>query len=81
MAELLSAILREEPMVTSPTTGLRNTITSKGWSMRSNDYICFPWAIVEAKRDEETMSVATSCHCQAANDAASGISEAQTWPH
>ena len=73
MTDFLQMLLREENIITSPAIGLRRTLIPKARRMRKNEYLCFPWAIVEAKRDGDSKATATTCYCQAANGAAAAL--------
>jgi hypothetical protein len=73
MTDFLQMVLREDCIITSPATGLRRTMTRKGGAMRKDEHLCFPWAIVEAKRDGDPKAAATKCYCQAANGAAAAL--------
>jgi hypothetical protein len=58
-----------------PTTGLRKwTKDSEKTTLRGLDRSCFPWAIVEMKRDAATSDESLErCCCQAANAAAAAL--------
>ncbi|KAF1940462.1 hypothetical protein EJ02DRAFT_513093 [Clathrospora elynae] len=60
-----------------PTTGLRNwtnTNVREKTILRGSDRSCFPWAVVEMKRDAATPDQSTKkCYCQAANAAAAAL--------
>jgi hypothetical protein len=58
-----------------PTTGLRKwTQDPEKTTLRGLDKSCFPWAIVEMKRDPANLDESTErCYCQAANAAAAAL--------
>jgi hypothetical protein len=58
-----------------PTTGLRKwTKDPEKTTLRGLDKSCFPWAVVEMKRDAATSNESTErCYCQAANAAAAAL--------
>ncbi|KAH7070236.1 hypothetical protein FB567DRAFT_216878 [Paraphoma chrysanthemicola] len=75
--EVLGQLL-QQGITCTPTTGLRNWTKAqdKTKMLRSDsDRSCFPWAIVEMKRDVSTVdgALAIRCYCQAANAAAAAL--------
>ncbi|KAH7078108.1 hypothetical protein BKA63DRAFT_602099 [Paraphoma chrysanthemicola] len=75
--EVLGQLL-QQGITCTPTTGLRNWTKAqdKTKMLRSeSDRSCFPWAIVEMKRDGSTVdgALAIRCYCQAANAAAAAL--------
>jgi hypothetical protein len=62
--------LRKNNILSAPTTGLNRWLKDPNTRLWSKDYSCFPWAVVEMKRDDETME---RCYCQAANAAAAAV--------
>ena len=68
--------LVEQGVTCAPTTALRNKANhsdGSGWS--SSDRSCFPWAVVEIKKDVASPRDAAieRCYCQAANAAAAAL--------
>jgi hypothetical protein len=68
--------LVERGVVCAPTTALRNGVNLPDrtkWS--SSDRSCFPWAVVEIKKDVSASddSAVERCYCQAANAAAAAL--------
>lgn len=59
----------------TPTTGLRRWIsTTAKTNLSSADRTCFPWAVVEMKRQATTLDASIEkCYCQAANAAAAAL--------
>ena len=64
--------LRKNEIITSPAKGAMsgNETVSKS---RSDHLICFPWAVVEVKRDEDSNTHDAKCYCQAANASAAAL--------
>jgi hypothetical protein len=60
----------------TPTTGLRMWAESrKRASLRTTDLACFPWAVIEFKKQVQgsQMSPVERCYCQAANASAAAL--------
>jgi hypothetical protein len=60
----------------TPTTGLRRWADSrKRTSLRTTDLACFPWAVIEFKKQVQgsQMSPVERCYCQAANASAAAL--------
>lgn len=70
MLEHLKAMLSEQSLVTSPSTGLRRLMERKKKHIRTDERLCFPWAIVEFKRDGDSKATTSNCYYQAANGTA-----------
>lgn len=70
--------LRAKGIITSPSACLSKDGQAGGSYLRLEHRICFPWAVVEVKRDEDpknpNLRAATKmCYCQAANGAAAAL--------
>jgi hypothetical protein len=65
--------LRSHGVVTSPATGLKVGANGKTKRLRHGDRLCFPWAVVELKRDADERHLEEQCYCQAANAAAAAL--------
>jgi hypothetical protein len=64
-------------VICGPTTGLRKwTQSPKSTFLSTRDLACFPWAIVEFKKQVQGSKVAAKerCYCQAANASAAALS-------
>ncbi|KAF2279079.1 uncharacterized protein EI97DRAFT_227213 [Westerdykella ornata] len=61
----------------APTTKLHSSQTKKNLQLGNADLLCFPWAIVEAKKNEPNMkdhrAAGEFCYCQAANASAAAL--------
>lgn len=67
----LGSLLQKE-IICTPTTGLRKWIKSPHrTTLSSPDLACFPWAVVEFKKDSEIED--ERCYCQAANASAAAL--------
>ncbi|KAF2818062.1 hypothetical protein CC86DRAFT_461261 [Ophiobolus disseminans] len=67
--------LTQRGIICAPTTGLRNWMKTRDHtSLRSADLSCFPWAVVEFKRESRPrLSLEERCYCQAANASAAAF--------
>jgi hypothetical protein len=68
--------LSKRGIVCTPTTGLRKwTNSHKSMSLGTKDLACFPWAVVEFKRQAQGSQEASieRCYCQAANASAAAL--------
>jgi hypothetical protein len=66
--------LTQRNIICAPTTGLRNWTKEPRRSLGSADLACFPWAVVEFKRDiRPGESLEERCYCQAANASAAAL--------
>ncbi len=72
--------LLQRNIISAPTTGLRKWCKSPQELLDNRDAACFPWAIVEHKRDinltepsVQEESFQKTCYCQAANASAAAL--------
>jgi hypothetical protein len=67
--------LTQRGIICAPTMGLRNWMkTPHRTSLGSADLACFPWAVVEFKREPRPgVSLEERCYCQAANASAAAL--------
>ncbi|CAO2657104.1 Nn.00g032300.m01.CDS01 [Neocucurbitaria sp. VM-36] len=67
--------LTQKKIICTPTTGLRNWMkTPHRTFLGSADLACFPWAVVEFKREPRPgVSLEERCYCQAANASAAAL--------
>lgn len=67
--------LREKGIICAPTTGLQRwTQNPARANLRKPDLACFPWAVVEFKRQEQNRVPAYQrCYCQAAKASAAAL--------
>jgi hypothetical protein len=69
-------ILVKRGIICTPTAGLRRWMKSPNNTfMSSSDLTCFPWAVVEFKKEAQACSVSPEdrCYCQAANASAAAL--------
>ena len=60
-------------IVVSPATGIRRVVENGRPLMKRDERICFPWAIVEVKRDGDPEACRIQRYRQAANGAAAAL--------
>ncbi|OAL50254.1 hypothetical protein IQ07DRAFT_680569 [Pyrenochaeta sp. DS3sAY3a] len=67
--------LREEGIICAPTKGLQRWNKNPARAdLRKPDLACFPWAVIEFKRQEEGgVPAYQRCYCQAANASAAAL--------
>lgn len=61
--------LSKKGVICAPTTGLRKRTSSPETRLSSTDLVCFPWAVVEFKKQIQGSQI-ERCYCQAANASA-----------
>lgn len=65
--------LCKQSIVTCPCSSLQADEDHDQGRLRKPHRVCFPWAVIEIKRDQGPRSASEYCSCQAANGAAAAL--------